>query len=717
MLLGAWGTARAAEPDVAAAKVLRATPSSGPVTIDGAVVEEAWAAVAPRTDFVERTPGLRAVPPEVTELRVLVDQGALYVSLVCRDSRPDEVAARTLTRDSFDMFSDDAISVKLDPAFDKRTTLGFALSAAGARMDYRGIMETSWQLEFDTLWEGAVQRTPDGWSAELRIPWPSIGIDPDHPPARIGLNISRDHARRAATYDWSLMPPPFSPIAASHYGVLEGLDEALAVAGGERSAAWFVDLYTRGGFAAREHEPLAWEITGGADARARLAPGLWGLVTVNTDFAQVEPDDQVVNLSRFDLFLPEKRDFFLNAGDLFRFGSEGAAQLYYSRRIGLAGAAPVPIVGGVQLSGRPAEGLQVGLLDVVTQPGAGQPWTSSLVARLQQDVGGGTVLGAMLTHRQALERESDHNVVVGADAAFRGAGTPLLVEAFGYLTMTGAGALAVGADPLGGGAELDVEWRGELVRPSIGYAWVGGDARTDLGFLVRTGVQQAWGAVEVQPRPGGGVEAVTVTLDGGVTGAEQDFAFLDATANLSTTVDWDAGYAVGASAAFRSETVPDPFSVGPDTVIPAGAYESWRGTVLASLPSTWPVYVAASGSYGQFYGGHIGSVTGDLVARAGTLLRLEAGAAADFARFDTDVADFDSLTLNARAGFGFSPDLGVDVYTGYGLLARSIVTQARLRWTWRSASDLFVVYETDLGDDGAAVLFNSLQIKLTARVP
>lgn len=705
-------------------KTMRAAPRIGPIVVDGAVTEEAWAGASLRTDFVERTPSLRAEPPEGTELRVLVDRSALFVSLVCHDSQPDAVAARTLTRDSFDLFSDDAVSLKLDPAFDRRTTLGFALSAAGARMDYRGINESEWQVEFDGVWEGAVQRTPGGWSAELRIPWPTLGVDPDRPPERIGLDISRDHARRAATYDWAVLAPPYGPLAASRYGQLEGLGEAIASAGGETSAVWSVDLYSRGGVTVAEGEAAEWEATGGADARALLAPGLWGLLTVNTDFAQVEPDDQVVNLSRFDLFLPEKRDFFLNAGDLFAFGDSGATQPYYSRRIGLAGGRPLPIAGGVQLAGRPAEGLQVGLLDVITQPGAGQPWTSNLVARLQQDVGGDTVLGAMLTHRQSLDDGSDHNAVVGLDAAFRGAGTPLLIQTFGLLTVTGEEARAGttsqdGTVPaaLAGAAQIDLAWRGELVRPSAGYAWIGHDARTDLGFLYRTGVQKAYGGLEIQPRIGGGIETVTVAATGSVTGEEADFAVLDWRGVGSVTVDWDAGFSLGATAQIDAETVPRAFQIGRETEIAAGSYESWRGVLSASLPATWPVSASVSGAFGEFYGGLLGTVSGDLVARAGSLLRLQAGATGDFARFDSEVAGFDSVTVNGRVGLGFSPDLGLDVYGGYGLLAESVVLQARLRWTWRSASDLFVVYEADLGDNGARALFNSLQIKLTARVP
>ena len=693
-------------------------PKRSAIVIDGVLGEPAWAAAPPRADFVERTPNLSARPPELTEVRVLADRTALYFGIICHDSQPDAIEARTLTRDSFDMFSDDAISVKLDPALDRRTTLGFALSAAGARMDYRGILEERWQVEFDGVWQGAVGRSSDGWVAEFRIPWSTLEIDADAIPERIGFDVSRDHARRAATYDWALLAPPYSPIAASQYGALTGLPQVVDAAGGAAPSRWAVDAYARGGFRAVKYAPRVYEATGGADIRGQLGAGLTGLLTFNTDFAQVEPDDQIVNLSQFDLFLPEKRDFFLNAGDLFELGTPGSAQLYYSRRIGLSDFGPVPIAGGVGLTGRPAPGLQVGLLDVITQPGGGRPWTSNLVARLQQDVGGDVALGTMLTHRQSLEDDADHNVAVGVDAAFRGASTPLLVNAYGLVTTSGDAAAETGPTATDGAAAVDVTWRGELVRPSVGYSYIGEDARSDLGFFLRTGVQQTYGTLEVQPRvESGGLETVTVTANGALTGTAEDFALLDWNTQLTTTLDFDAGYALTGTVVRTHESVLGPFPIGPETLVPAGEYDTWRGVLTASLPATWPVSFSATGVYGQFYDGRIGTVAGNLIARVGTFLRLQATTQADFARFDGEVGDFDSVTVNARAGFGVSPELGLDLFTGYGLLSDATVLQARLRWSYWTASDLFVVYELDLGDHGSDPLFTSLQLKLTAHMP
>ena len=288
--------------------------------IDGHLNEPVWKTAPEYGGFLERRPKLNQEPPVKTTFRVLFDAQAIYFAVYCFDDQP--VRARTKARDNFAMFRDDAISIKLDPAHDHRTTLGFVLNPATARMDYRGINESEFRAEFDAVWQGAASVHKDGWTAEFRIPYTALNIDPKDPPPKLGLNLSRDHARRNATYDWTVIAPPFSPIAASRYGHLVGLGElarrapsaaATKNTGTKRSFA--IVPYLLGGFRLNREEGNPnivsdGEHEAGIDAFVSLGKSWRGQITINTDFAQVDLDDQVVNLTRFGVFFPESATFF-----------------------------------------------------------------------------------------------------------------------------------------------------------------------------------------------------------------------------------------------------------------------------------------------------------------------------------------------------------------------------------------------------------------------
>lgn len=728
------GAARADRP------TLRALPLRGaPPVIDGRVNDAAWGGAAASDRFVERKPRLRGAPPVQTRFRVVFDRHALYFLVECRDDHPDEIRGLTLTRDSFNVFRDDAISLKLDVERDGRTTLGFVTNPAGARMDYRGINESDFRVEFDSVWQVATTRDQKGWIAEFRLPWAALGIDPRSPPAEIGLNLSRDHPRRNATYDWALMPPPFSAISASLYGRMTGLDALAALAAGEPTAGsalpsgrLAVVPHLSGGF---RHTPgddgdrLEPVYNAGLDLSARLGGSWRAQVTVNTDFAQVDLDDQVINLDRFGLFLPEKRDFYLNDLEVFVFGTGRRSQLLHTRRIGLRSGQPVSTLAGVKLVGRPVEALRVGLLQVTTRPSDDEPWTSWLVARGLIELGHGSNLGVMLTHRQSMEAEGDRNIAVGLDGAWRAQNTPLLIEGFALLSFTGDGAgeaaaatggttVTGGGDKPAPGAQLRIAWRDELVRPSLRYAWYDGNLRTDLGFFRRVDVHEGEAGLTVEPRIGkAGLEKLTIAATGSVTASGDASELLDWATALSVALAWEDGFRLTAAGGYGSQTVGADFTVGDHTTISKGVYEGGHATVGFSTPSVWRVSAGVDGTWRQYFDGTLVSVVGSLTVRPTTLLRVEAGGGWDFATFDDDRPSFHSGIVNGRVSLGFTPDLGLSVFGGWSHLAELLQVQGRVRWSWLPGSDLFLVYQLDLDANDGRPMFQSLVLKATAHWP
>ncbi len=689
-----------------------------PPTLDGDISEALWSQAPKHGGFVERKPALGASPKDATFFRVAFDLDHLYVAIVAEDS--ETPVGRSRARDSFVIFRDDALSLKIDAKNDRRTTFGFVLNPVGGRLDYLGVDEGSFKREVDHVWEGAAAKRADGWSIEVAIPWSSLGIDPATAPDAIGFNISRDHARRNATYDWSLMPPPYGALSASLYGRIRGF-EALREKAASTSRgpiqSWFVTPYVLGGADGTPGlEPF---FDAGLDAGLELGP-LRLAATVNTDFAQVDLDDQTVNLTRFSLFLPEKRGFFLRDLELFQAGLSGRAQLLHTRRIGLQSGAAVPILGGLKLTTRAGSDVGVGGLFVVTDKQDGRDRMAHLAVRGQAELGRGSNVGVMVTDRRSLSSGSDYNTVVALDGAWRGPEglRPLLLTAFAALSMTGdrAAARADGLvdDELAASASAGLEWRGSLWRPSVRYLFVAQDFNPELGFFRRRGIHTGEAAVEVEPRLSGDLERLNVELSGSVSADDQARELLDWDVDAEASLRWDAGYRLTAGANVNHVLVESPFGIG-DVEVPAGRYDGWEVAAAAATPSTHELSASTSFRGGDFFGGT--RVGGDvsMAYRPGPLLRLELSGRYDWVSFGDARPNQHLGAVNGRVAIGFTDAVGLDVFAGWGATAALLKLQSRLRWAIAPGSDLFLVYQFDVDTDATEPQFQSLIGKFTWR--
>ncbi len=326
---------------------LRASSTAGAnIQIDGVLDEMVWESTEVSGGFTERTPEPGAPAPVTTEVRVLYDSDALYVG-VQMSLAPGEVPRGSeRVRDSFGIFSDDAVTLKFDVRTDRRTTLGFGVNALGTQIDYIALDNgQEFRREHDAIWQAETSITHTHWIAEFRIPAPALGL-PEREGARvIGFNVTRDHNARLATYDWSELPPEYGAMSAQHYGELLGVQ---GIGDGAPLALMPFLL-----FGAPHDGTLPVELKAGGELRLRLGPDIWSEVTVFTDFAAVDLDEPTANLSRFPLFLPEQRPFFLSGVSIFKFGIPSQAQLFFSRRIGLdEDGETVPIFGGAKVFGR-----------------------------------------------------------------------------------------------------------------------------------------------------------------------------------------------------------------------------------------------------------------------------------------------------------------------------------------------------------------------------
>lgn len=417
---------------------LRATYRTSPVTIDGRLDEEVWRSAPVARDFVQSEPQPGMAASERTEVRVAYDHAALYVAARMYDAAPDSIARQMGRRDDDDLFAD-WFRLAIDSYFDRRTGFVFGVSAAGVQFDAFLFNDGSDDQLWDAVWASAVQRDSLGWTAELRIPLsqlryelPATGATPVW-----GIQFVRDFARNGER-DWWSPTPPSQPGIVSRFGNLTGLDSLVK----RQRVEVLPYVSSQVQRDPRDAANPFWEATDtrprvGADVRYGLPKGLTLTATINPDFGQVEVDPAVVNLTAFEVFFPERRPFFLEGVDIFRFGGtltlndNNPSNFFYTRRIGRrprrnlgalgATFTDVPtqseVLAAAKVSGKTNSGLSVGVLGAATKRETGryadpdgvireatvEPRTEFVVSRLRQDFRqGNTVIGGVLTgvHRE-----------------------------------------------------------------------------------------------------------------------------------------------------------------------------------------------------------------------------------------------------------------------------------------------------------------------------
>ena len=455
---------------------LQAVRTSAPPTIDGRLADSAWAAAPVAGSFVQNRPVPGAPASEATEVRVLYDDGALYVGVRARDARPDSVVGRLARRDQA-VFSD-WFAVLVDSRRDRRTALAFAVNPRGVKRDYVVVDGAGEDAGWDAVWEAATAVDAEGWTAEIRIPLSQLRFSAGGGERAWGINFAREVARRGELAYWSPVSPQVAGLAAQS-GELAGL-RGLRAPRRLEVQPYTVARVTRapGDAADPFHRPTELLGSAGVDLRLGVGSDLTLTATLNPDFGQVEADPSQVNLTAFESFFQEKRPFFTEGAEMF---GGGFPALFYSRRIGARPAGSVPreaafadvperttILGAAKLTGRTAGGWSVGLMQAVTAresapwAGAGpggargsetvEPATSYFVGRVGRDSRrGGTWLGGTLTAVNARPEDGvvpggrvEQAYVAGVDGRHRFGGGDFQVKgaASGSYVAGGADALA-----------------------------------------------------------------------------------------------------------------------------------------------------------------------------------------------------------------------------------------------------------------------------------
>lgn len=679
---------------------LEALRTSRPITIDGVLDEPAWGLADSATGFIQTQPDAGYPATERTVVRILYDERNLYVGAVMYDSRPDKLRVPGLEQD-FQTHDADMFGVVLDTYLDKQNAFLFGVNPKGALFDAQAFNDSRY---VNRAWEGVVHRRTRiieaGWVVEMALPLTTLRFKAGKGAQVWGLNFLRRVRRRNEDSYWAPLARQFRIHKMSRAGRLVGLEDL------RQGRNLTVKPYVRGARETGEVRDASDRgNTGGAglDVKYGVTPRLSLDLTAFTDFSQVEVDQEQVNLTRFDLFFPEKRDFFLENEGIFALGDvternyrTGSSlrqfKLFHSRRIGLsADRRPIPILGGGRLSGRMGA-FEVGLLDIQTRESDLGPAENFAVARIRRWVLGNSDVGIMFVNRQGTSRGATdrYNRSFGVDGNF-------------YLLkhMMVNGYFAATQDPqLQGDAKaawLQVAWRDPVWNVSGFAKHVGEAFDPSVGFVRRRAMRQAFATVGAHPRPAGG-----------------PFLELNPYADLSVVSDpeWRlesrlvrGGFGVtfmdGGTLTAEYNDRSERLSVA-DTIagvaLPPGDY----GFAEASLEYRASGARWISGnvrvSHGGFYDGARTALTTTAVLRPDYHVSLDLL----LERNDLELGgtSVSADVFGGRVRYAYSTEVFLSAFVQYNALSEELVTNVRFNLIHAPLSDIFLVYSErrDIGD-------------------
>jgi hypothetical protein len=708
----------AQETETPSFAAVRMNPDTDYVFVDGIVNEPVWDRAPAVTDFRQREPNEGDPATEAIEVRVLYDQDNVYVGIMAFDRNPAGIIARILQRDQvmvIDEFTglpqfagDDAVAILFDPFHDRRNAMVFATNPNGAEFEALLTDEgREFNIDWRGIWQVKAQKTRQGWSAEFAIPFRTLRYPVGETSEPWGFNVYRVIRRRNEQVlwtGWTRGEGGFHRV--SRAGHLEGMT-GLPSKGVNLDLKPYVLGRVEQEAGVESGVETSPDLTVGLDAKYEVRPGLVADLTLNTDFAQVEADDEQVNLTRFDLFFPEKREFFLENAGIFEFGVRGAFEpppflLFFSRRIGISDDGEIPLIGGVRLTGRVGK-QTVGILDVVTDSAFSDPRSNFAVVRMKRDVGARHYFGAMLTDR----RWSDgFNTAGGIDFSFWPTAA-LNVQGFAAATA------AAGS----GGEDVAYRVALDLQQDKFGlnaqHVAIGPETTADAGFITRTDIRRTDGYVRYTPRPNAlGLRKIDLFAAGNYV-TRIDGLLQDWSVGGAFGPEWDSGEAITVFGGVGFNRLDEGFDLSDDVYVPPGDYDLWQLIAFANTSTHRPVVLQAEAFIQGNYDGNITTLNGNL----GFTPNANVSCVLRYSRNWVDVPDgsFTADIAALRLTYAFSTRLVANALVQYNSLDNALSANVRLNFVHSPGSDLFIVFNEFRGDETSRWAFDerAAVVKLT----
>ena len=659
--------------------------------LDGFVNEDVWISATSVSDFYQREPVPGDPVSQPTEFLFLFDHNNIYVAIRCNDE-PGGITAKELARD-VSLGEDDRIQVIFDTFLDGRNGYWFQIGPRGSIGD--GLVSENgktFNKSWDGLWNGKAKITDTGWEAEMVIPFKTMGFKKGND--TWGLKLIRYIKRKSEMSTWPETSLNGEKFAVADGGRITGLTDITQGIG--------LDLipYLTGGFSRKENADPDPVLDGGIDAFYQITPSLKAAVTVNTDFAQTEVDEKQINLTRFNLYFPEKRDFFLDGSSYFNFGINGdddnpmktAMIPFFSRRIGLDGAGnPVAIQYGGKFTGKAGK-FNIGMLHIKDDNAWDNPGYT--VGRISRNLGKQSSLGIIGTNGNAF---SDADNSLGgfdlrlATSEFKG-NRNIAYNIYGVKSFTSG---LEGKDISFG---TEISYPNDFLNFRAGYMEIGENFTSGLGFVPRKGIRSLYGELFLGPRP------KNSTVLQVKTGVDYTFIFDIKDGELHTgeinlqysDVTFLSGDMVSLSSQYQFDKLVKPFNIFDDISIPAADYDFWRHTLMASSAKRRNLWGLAKIGLGSFYSGH----RTDLLIQTGYKICVPVYLGLDAERRQVNLTEGDFVTQIYRINlnFLFSPNISWYNFAQYDNDTETIGWQSRFQWIIRPGKEIFLTFNSPVID-------------------
>ena len=681
--------------------------------LDGALDEDVWLTAAVIDDFVQQEPSEGEPATERTIVRFMYDEQSLYIGVEAYDSQAGGVIATEMRRDSARMLDEDNFQIILDTFRDSRSGYMFVTNPLGAKLEQQVAQEgeggrwghsSNINRDWDGVWHVASRQTDEGWVSEIAIPLVTLRF-PGAESQVWGINVMRNIRRKNEQVFWAPIPRGYSLTRVSLAGTLSGLGQVsqgmdlritpYALAGGRQ------DRVTTG-LAGSGINDI------GIDVKYGVTSGLNLDLTLNTDFAQVEVDEQQVNLTRFPLFFPEKRDFFLENAGMFSVKNEGGINqlidLFFTRRIGLSGGQPVPIIGGARLTGK-VDRHNIAVMNIQTREALGNPGENVFVGRYSRDIFARSKVGGIIINKEAVGN-AHYNRTFAVD-------TSLALHPFlsitGFLAKTQTPGIA-GNDAAG---RINALWLSPSSRIYAEFTEIQDNFNAELGFVPRVGIRRSKFHGEWNPRPGQwGIRSMSPMMNIDYT-TDRHNRLLSRRIHHMIGFQFENGSNFTAIFNREFERLDLPFEIRSGVTIPAGTYRFNTPSLSYNTDPSRRVYSRVRYSPQTFFDGTRTDYRGTLGVRPTDRVAAEA----TFSRSDVDlpwgtfVADLGSL----RFDLALSPEMTLRTLTQYNSTTDSVSTSVRFNWIYFPGSDLYIAYDELRADiPGLPQLQNrQLAVKMT----
>lgn len=692
---------------VFAQPVIQAVKIDTPPHIDGNVMEELWDKAYVVSDFYQREPNLGAPVSQKTEFLVCYDEQNIYFAVKCWDD-PQKITAKEMARD-VSLGNDDRIQIILDTYLDKRNGYWFQIGPRGSIGDAL-ISENGavFNKEWDGLWTGKASIKDYGWEAEVAIPFKSMGFNKSN--TQWGIKYIRHIVSNIESSYWPEANLNTHKFQVSDAAVLDQITDISQGIGLDISPYLVTGLDTKKG---EQNDP---KLTGGIDLFYQITPSLRSSLTINTDFAETEVDDRQINLTRFSLHFPEKRDFFLNGANYFQFGIEGddnspvSQRLipFFSRRMGLnENGQPIPINYGAKLTGQ-HKNWNIGMLHMNDERQAGNKNFS--VLRISHNLGKQSAIGIIGTHGNALADST--NMLAGADlklstSNFQG-NKNITFVLFGLKSNT----RNMEGDNGAWGAQFS--YPNDLIKARLGHHQIEKNFIAGMGFVPRTNMKETYGEFEFGPRPG--KWGIMQVLFGGsfnsISNLESKKVETSEIQVQPLGIRFFSGEEIGYSLINQQEFLYSDFNIFNDINIQQSGYQWWRHKIELKTKGARNIWGEASYGFGEFYDG----AREDIILKANWKVAVPFFLGGSFIQNHVELPDgnFTANIYQISANILFSPDITLYNFVQYDNASKNAGWQSRFQWILKPGNEIIIAWNTQfLKPDGPFFMDESaLRLKL-----